>query len=119
MGVGVGWRISGDSERTGISRNPGCLGFRVSQVTGASNVVKKRELSLHPQSTLGGRRALLFRIVRKLDSGCPSGAGVLKEGLRAGCGGRTIPSLSRVSGCETCLLPFVFVGTKQPQPHPR
>lgn len=33
----------------GVSRNPGSLGFRVSQVAGASKVVKKGELSLHPQ----------------------------------------------------------------------
>lgn len=64
----------------GFSRNPGSLGFRVSQVTGASKVVRKGELSLHPRSTLEGRRALQFRIVRKLDSGCPSEAGVLREG---------------------------------------
>lgn len=69
MGAGVGGRIFGDSERTEVSRNPGSLGFRVSQVTGASKAVKKRELSLHPRSTLGGRRTLQFRIVRKLDSG--------------------------------------------------
>lgn len=96
--LGGGGKVYGDSERTGEgggdSRNPGSLGFPVSQVAGASKVVNG-ELSLHPQSALGKRgmkMVLYFWIIRKLDSGYLSEVGVLREDLRARNGEEPFPA---------------------------
>lgn len=80
----------------GVSRNPGSLGFRVSQVAGASKEGGTKPASSSAVRKRRGKRVLRFWIMRKLDSGCPSEVGLLREDVRAECGGRTIPSLSRV-----------------------